>query len=150
MRNRKGRRRTNSVGNITPNNVNMRGYTYIGRCRCGYGPNAYYRDQKGNVIPANQLNQRSPPVQKINNPSYIPKRTVVPNALQNSKSPKMETYRICNKCGARVRNDAYFCTECGNALGDPSFLPKKDKINLLKHQIRDLKIQIKNLKKNNL
>jgi hypothetical protein len=150
MRNRKGRRYANNLRNVTPNNLNRQGYTYVGRCRCGYGPNAYYRDQKGTIIPANQLNQTSPPVQKINKPSSIPKQLVVPNALQNSNPPKMETYRICNKCGARVRNDAYFCTECGNALGDPSFLPKKDKINLLKQQIKDLKYQIKNLKKNSL
>jgi len=28
------------------------GYAYIGPCRCGYGPNAYYRDPTGKVVPA--------------------------------------------------------------------------------------------------
>jgi hypothetical protein len=26
------------------------GYEYVGPCRCGYGPNAYYRDSAGRVV----------------------------------------------------------------------------------------------------
>ncbi len=31
------------------------GYRYVGYCRCGYGPNAYYQTPNGNVVPAYQL-----------------------------------------------------------------------------------------------
>lgn len=28
------------------------GYTYVGPCRCGFGPHAYYQDASGRVVPA--------------------------------------------------------------------------------------------------
>lgn len=28
------------------------GYTYIGPCRCGTGPHAFYQDRSGRIIPA--------------------------------------------------------------------------------------------------
>lgn len=28
------------------------GYRYVGSCRCGFGPNAYYQDLAGRVVPA--------------------------------------------------------------------------------------------------
>lgn len=28
------------------------GYRYVGSCRCGFGPNAYYQDEAGRVVPA--------------------------------------------------------------------------------------------------
>lgn len=28
------------------------GYRYLGSCRCGFGPNAYYQDPGGQVVPA--------------------------------------------------------------------------------------------------
>lgn len=31
------------------------GYRYIGSCRCGLGPNAYYQDQAGRVLSASSL-----------------------------------------------------------------------------------------------
>jgi hypothetical protein len=31
------------------------GYRYVGACRCGFGPNAYYQDQSGRVVPAASL-----------------------------------------------------------------------------------------------
>ena len=31
------------------------GYTYIGPCRCGFGPDAFYQDRNGRVIPAMQI-----------------------------------------------------------------------------------------------
>ena len=27
------------------------GYRYVGSCRCGFGPNAYYQDSEGRVVP---------------------------------------------------------------------------------------------------
>ena len=32
-----------------------RGYTYIGPCRCGTGPHAFYQDPRGRIVPAWQL-----------------------------------------------------------------------------------------------
>ena len=37
------------------------GYTYIGPCRCGFGPDAYYRDKSGRIIHASQVYQRGIP-----------------------------------------------------------------------------------------
>ena len=34
------------------------GYTYIGPCRCGFGPDAYYRDRSGRIVPAAQVCRR--------------------------------------------------------------------------------------------
>lgn len=31
------------------------GYQYVGSCRCGYGPNAHYRDPNGRVVSARNL-----------------------------------------------------------------------------------------------
>ena len=31
------------------------GYTYIGPCRCGFGPDAFYRDKSGRIVHASQL-----------------------------------------------------------------------------------------------
>jgi len=28
------------------------GYTYVGPCRCGLGPHAYYQDASGRIVPA--------------------------------------------------------------------------------------------------
>jgi hypothetical protein len=53
-----------SVGIGNPNVRNVQsppltpipaGYRYVGRCRCGYGPNAYYQAPDGSVVPAYQI-----------------------------------------------------------------------------------------------
>lgn len=33
----------------------LQGYDYVGSCRCGFGPNAYYRDAAGQITPASAL-----------------------------------------------------------------------------------------------
>jgi hypothetical protein len=33
------------------------GYTYVGPCRCGTGPHAFYQDPNGRVVPVRQLCQ---------------------------------------------------------------------------------------------
>lgn len=39
------------------------GYTYIGPCRCGTGPHAFYQDQSGRIVNAWQLYRSGiPPV----------------------------------------------------------------------------------------
>lgn len=40
-----------------------RGYTYVGSCRCGTGPHAFYQDAQGRVVPAHQLYYRDTYVQ---------------------------------------------------------------------------------------
>ena len=125
--------------NITP--PKMQNYTYIGRCRCGYGPNAYYQDRGGKTFHITQINQNPRSNQKSKSSNPIPKiKTEI-------STPKIEMYRVCNKCGARVRDDAYFCTQCGNEMGD-LFLPsKKEQIESYKNEIKKLKNQIKLLKR---
>lgn len=44
------------------------GYRYVGSCRCGFGPNAYYQDATGRVVPAASLFSGAawaPPAQPI-------------------------------------------------------------------------------------
>lgn len=36
------------------------GYTYIGPCRCGYGPHAYYKDRDGRVLHVSELYRAVP------------------------------------------------------------------------------------------
>ncbi len=43
--------------------------TYIGPCRCGWGPHAYYRDQEGRIIHASRLGWRIPPQTSQEKPS---------------------------------------------------------------------------------
>jgi hypothetical protein len=31
------------------------GYSYVGGCRCGFGPNAYYQDTQGQIVPSRAL-----------------------------------------------------------------------------------------------
>ena len=33
------------------------GYRYVGPCRCGWGPNAYYQDPSGGIVRASQVHQ---------------------------------------------------------------------------------------------
>ena len=33
----------------------VEGYTYVGPCRCGWGPHAYYTDEKGRLVHASEL-----------------------------------------------------------------------------------------------
>jgi len=44
---RRGFKHTHS---LTP-----KGYTYIGHCRCGIGPNAYYQDTHGRIHHYNEI-----------------------------------------------------------------------------------------------
>lgn len=37
------------------------GYTYIGPCRCGFGPDAFYRDKSGRIAHVSQLLHGSVP-----------------------------------------------------------------------------------------
>jgi len=38
-----------------PETVTPSGYTYIGPCRCGTGPHAFYQDRSGRVVHARTL-----------------------------------------------------------------------------------------------
>ena len=133
----------NRQGNLINQRLNIlkpQGATYIGRCRCGYGPNAFYKTPNGNIVHANQLNQPILPKKNIQN-------NRVPINTTPEPSSKIQLYRICNRCGARVRDEADYCTECGNELGEFTYTSKKEQIEDLKNQIRELKTQIKRLKK---
>jgi len=44
-----------------PRIVPPSGYTYIGHCRCGTGPHAFYQDESGRIVHAWQLWHRVPP-----------------------------------------------------------------------------------------
>ena len=134
----------NTFGNSIPRTNNTQNYTYIGRCRCGFGPNAYYKTRDGKVIHVNQINQSS---RIYNNP---PKSIVSQKPPRKTLTTPIKIDRICNKCGAKVRDDAYFCTECGNELMSSPITSKKEQIDFLKDKIKDLKNQIKILKKYDL
>ncbi|MFX1298985.1 MAG: hypothetical protein ACFFD2_29520 [Promethearchaeota archaeon] len=156
MRYRKGCRRTNpsinsefgqnfqrtnqTTGRNSQNysfiNQKMPGYTYIGRCRCGLGPNAYYKSANGQILHANQINQKQP---------LNPQLTLNNSTLEEIDS-KIEMHRVCNKCGSWVRDDAIYCNNCGNELGE-IFLTKKHQIEELENNIKILKNRIKEIKK---
>jgi len=38
-----------------PRTAAPEGYTYVGPCRCGTGPHAFYQDQKGRIVPGHDL-----------------------------------------------------------------------------------------------
>ena len=33
----------------------VEGYTYVGPCRCGWGPHAFYRDPSGRIVHVSQI-----------------------------------------------------------------------------------------------
>jgi hypothetical protein len=37
------------------------GYIYIGPCRCGFGPDAFYQDRSGRIVHASQVYRRGIP-----------------------------------------------------------------------------------------
>ena len=39
----------------------LEGHTYIGPCRCGFGPDAFYRDKSSRIVHASQLLHRGVP-----------------------------------------------------------------------------------------
>lgn len=122
-------------------NEDLRNYTYVGRYRCGYGPNAIYKAPNGEISNITQIIQTPPKNQssqrKLSNSS----------PLRRTSSLKIEPFRYCTKCGARARDEAYFCTECGHELGDLPILKRNEQIKELKNQIKDSKNQLKILKR---
>lgn len=54
------RSRGNGIGN-RPVTV-PQGYTYIGPCRCGAGPDAYYQDASGRILHASQVLAMNPDI----------------------------------------------------------------------------------------
>lgn len=54
----------------TPTAPAPAGYRYVGYCRCGYGPNAYYQTPDGRVIPAYQLYTGGVPQPQYSYPSF--------------------------------------------------------------------------------
>lgn len=45
------------------------GYRYVGYCRCGYGPNAYYKSPDGSLVSAYQMFSRGMPQSQSSYPS---------------------------------------------------------------------------------
>lgn len=41
------------------------GYTYVGPCRCGTGPNAYYQDASGRLVRSWQVLPPAPPAEDL-------------------------------------------------------------------------------------
>ncbi|MBS7251145.1 MAG: hypothetical protein KIH08_11250 [Candidatus Freyarchaeota archaeon] len=58
----------------TPPTSTATGYRYIGRCRCGYGPNAYYQAPDGSVVPAYQIFGGAASPQRV--PSTAPNSSI--------------------------------------------------------------------------
>lgn len=40
------------LGRAWPTSTSPAGYTYVGPCRCGFGPHAFYQDASGRIVPA--------------------------------------------------------------------------------------------------
>ncbi|MEX2725174.1 MAG: DUF5320 domain-containing protein [Candidatus Freyarchaeota archaeon] len=57
-----------------PSTMIPAGYRYVGRCRCGYGPNAYYQAPDGSVVPAYQIFGGAALPQKV--PSTAPNSSI--------------------------------------------------------------------------
>jgi uncharacterized Zn finger protein (UPF0148 family) len=71
--------------------------------------------------------------------------------MAQNVTPKMEYYRTCNKCGARLVEEALFCSECGNIIEETLILPsKKERIDALINRIKELKNEIKEIKRNDI
>jgi len=122
-----------------------RGSTYVGRCKCGFGPNAFYKNAKGEIIHANQIIQNRSSGKMKNSQEDIM------DSMAQNFTPKMEYYRTCNKCGAHVVEEALFCSECGNMLDEFYTIPsKKERIDAVINRIKELKNQIKEIKRSDV
>jgi hypothetical protein len=157
MRNRCGRQRNNrrNVKNFNTNSNNntnitnrgfnriratprqINGYQYVGACRSGVGPNAYYKRLKDNkIVNYSEINQKVD--NKVEN-----RRTT--KKLETIKE-KNDSVNFCINCGSELHPDAYYCSECGAYQGDNNYT-KQDVIKNLKAKIRDIKYKIKEVKK---
>ncbi|MHA1269076.1 MAG: hypothetical protein ACTSPY_04755 [Candidatus Helarchaeota archaeon] len=148
MRNRCGRRRYNQIQNSNNRNNsripysnrnfinNSNEYTYIGPCRCGLGPNAYYKRKNSNEIVSYTQIQNS--TNKISGKSL--------NKMNSGKvnQGKNEAIKFCYNCGATLIPEAYYCSECGEYQGND--LSAKESVEDLKNQIKKIKEKIKNMK----
>lgn len=56
------------------------GYRYIGPCRCGWGPNAFYQDASGRIVHASELYRGGWP-------------TVAPTTIQEDTKAELEALR---------------------------------------------------------
>ncbi|MHA1309376.1 MAG: zinc-ribbon domain-containing protein [Candidatus Helarchaeota archaeon] len=146
MRNRYCRWRyfnNNSNNNLTNSRFNnftyntqrtIRGYSYVGPCRCGYGPNAFYKRNSDNKI----VNFSE--IQKIQKNSKQ-------NTIEPSYKKEKSEVKFCHNCGASLYPNSYYCSECGAYIGGDDHLSKKEDIEELKNQIKEIKKKIKNYKK---
>ncbi|MEO0091551.1 MAG: hypothetical protein ABIK61_02410 [candidate division WOR-3 bacterium] len=66
--------------------VAPRGYIYIGPCRCGTGPHAFYQDAQGRFIPAHHLHWQCP--------SYQPTKEDLKAELEALKHEKAELEKL--------------------------------------------------------
>ncbi|MHA1231139.1 MAG: hypothetical protein ACTSRP_19815 [Candidatus Helarchaeota archaeon] len=151
MRNRHGRRRFCQNNNRIyfnksrsdylniKNRIFEKGFEYIGPCRCGIGPNAFYRNIKENKV------YHYSEIVNINT-----KNASINKKSKESKSSKKKSdssdVRFCYNCGASILPEAYYCSECG-AYQEVDRISKQEKIDELKEQLKNIKNKIKNLKK---
>ncbi|MBD3229558.1 MAG: hypothetical protein GF329_15360 [Candidatus Lokiarchaeota archaeon] len=170
MRNRRGRQKFNRTkGNknisskrnfnrtrVAPKQIN--GYTYVGACRCGLGPNAYYKNNKSGEIKnyseiQNTNNQQNSVVQ-INTPRNrfiqnnnrnIDRKQIEKKLLDESDDSSDDEVRFCANCGNELYPNAYYCSECG--AFQQQVVSKKEIIQNLKEKIRNIKYKIKDVKK---
>lgn len=71
------------------------GYTYIGPCRCGAGPHAFYQDESGRIVHARHLYRWGIPP--------VPTAKDLKDELEALKEEKAEIEKLIEKLEAQVK-----------------------------------------------
>ncbi|BAT72101.1 conserved hypothetical protein [Thermosulfidibacter takaii ABI70S6] len=69
--------------------TSVKGYTYVGPCRCGFGPHAYYMDTEGKLVHASQIFSGAAPY----------------NEMESLKKEKEELERRLKDIESRIREN---------------------------------------------
>jgi len=85
------------LGRAWPTGINPSGYTYIGPCRCGFGPHAFYQDASGRILPAAAVFSGPAPTQ----PEATPESTRA--EIDELKAEKAEIERRLRDLEARLQ-----------------------------------------------
>lgn len=85
------------LGRAWPIGTTPSGYTYVGPCRCGFGPHAFFQDTSGRIVPAAAVFSgfASPP------PMPTPESTRA--EIDELKAEKVELERRLRDLEARLR-----------------------------------------------
>lgn len=95
---------------VRPEMSSPSGYTYIGPCRCGMGPHAYYQDQSGRIVHAWHLYHGSTPPIPLSQEDLKTELAILKNEKERleERIKELEMLMKKGKIGDTFQNGKHF------------------------------------------